>query len=149
MILPNYVRVRKGWSRAGERARVLGHPVFVEQWWVPVLFDGEEDPDFHKAAAFEEFDCLVNPHGGWVDCPHFISDCVCGGSANLVPEEDCTHCPIPKLEKKARQLQRDLRKAKRKKCHHHPMQVRTADEVRAEIKRRDDEAKEEMYGGKG
>jgi hypothetical protein len=32
-------------------------------------------------------------------CKHFISDAACGITANLVPDEDCAHCPIPKLEK--------------------------------------------------
>ena len=32
------------------------------------------------------------------NCRHHISDCACKVSPNLVPDEDCEHCPIPKLE---------------------------------------------------
>ena len=42
-----------------------------------------------------------------------------------------------------------LRKKKRPvvKCHHHPMELRSDLEIRAEMKRQDDVAKGKMYGG--
>jgi len=50
--------VKKGWDRAGQTCLVLGSNVFVEQWWTPVKWPDEEDPDFYKFAAliFEEAD---------------------------------------------------------------------------------------------
>lgn len=35
------------------RGIVLGEPVFCEQWWIPVLWEDEDDPGFFKSS------CLV------------------------------------------------------------------------------------------
>ncbi len=43
--------IREGWYEAGRQGTALGEPVFVEQDWVPVKMDDEEDPTFHKAAG--------------------------------------------------------------------------------------------------
>jgi hypothetical protein len=134
------IRVRKGWDREGEKAIILGPPVFKDQWWVPVLFEGEDDPDLHKAAAFEEFDEVVNPNGGGPDCRHFIGDAACKVSANLIPEEDCEHCPIPKLERKAKEARAMARCIKRELKR---MGKRSDMEVMAEMKQQDEKAKKE------
>jgi len=47
------VRIKCGWSGAGNSGTAVGEPVFIEQWWLPILWDGEEDPDFHKLAGIE------------------------------------------------------------------------------------------------
>ncbi len=39
---------------AGEKVLVLGEPVFIGQWWVPVLHDDSRDPDMMKLSALEK-----------------------------------------------------------------------------------------------
>lgn len=53
------VAVRFGWEDAGKQGTALGPPVFAGQAWTPVLWDGDEDPDFHKTAGL-----LVLEEGG-------------------------------------------------------------------------------------
>jgi hypothetical protein len=53
------VRIREGWQGAGKKGTALGMPLVVnggEMKWIPVLWDGEDDPDWHKAYGLE---CLV------------------------------------------------------------------------------------------
>jgi hypothetical protein len=55
------VRIADDWHGAGQEGRIvgrhtrtvrsLGHGVFVEQWWCLVLWDGDDDPEFHKSAG--------------------------------------------------------------------------------------------------
>lgn len=50
------IKLKDGWSRSGEddseiTGRVLGDPVYAEQWWTPVLWSDEDDPTFVKSAA--------------------------------------------------------------------------------------------------
>ena len=45
--------VRAGWDGEGKQGKVLGKNIFVEQYWTPVLWDNEEDPDFCKTDALE------------------------------------------------------------------------------------------------
>lgn len=47
------VVIKEGWDKAGRVGICLGSPVFVQQWWVPILFRDAEDPDFFKAAGIE------------------------------------------------------------------------------------------------
>ena len=47
------VRLRAGWFGAGRLGTVVGAQVRLGQWWCPVLWDDEEDPDWHKSAALE------------------------------------------------------------------------------------------------
>jgi len=47
------VRVKPDWAEAHQHGEVLCAAVYVSQWWVPVLWDGEEDPDWFKAAGLE------------------------------------------------------------------------------------------------
>lgn len=47
------VRIREGWHGAGQEGLRLGPDVFTQQEWTPVLWDGEEDPDWHKASGLE------------------------------------------------------------------------------------------------
>jgi len=47
------VKIKAGWGDAGQEGRRLGPDVFVEQEWTPVLWDGQEDPDWHKASGLE------------------------------------------------------------------------------------------------
>jgi hypothetical protein len=42
------VQIRDGWMHEGKQGTLLGPPVYAQQNWSPVLWDGEEDPDFHK-----------------------------------------------------------------------------------------------------
>ena len=48
------VQIKQGWEDAGRIGKQLGEPIFVQQLWTPVLFDGEDDPSFFKTAALEE-----------------------------------------------------------------------------------------------
>lgn len=45
---PIKVIIKDGWEGAGKTGIQLASIVFCGQWWVPVLWDGEEDPTFHK-----------------------------------------------------------------------------------------------------
>ena len=45
--------IKQGWMGAGRTGMALGEPVFVLQLWLPVHWDGEDDPDFHKLAGME------------------------------------------------------------------------------------------------
>ncbi len=45
------VVIRKGWHGVGRQGTAVGEPVFVLQDWLPVNWDDEEDPDFHKLAG--------------------------------------------------------------------------------------------------
>lgn len=54
------VRIRKGWEGAGRIGRVLGNAVMVQQWWTPVLWEDEDDPNFFKTAGLEDY---VKPRG--------------------------------------------------------------------------------------
>ena len=48
------VRLRAGWFGAlGRLGTVVGAQIRLGQWWCPVLWDDEEDPDWHKSAALE------------------------------------------------------------------------------------------------
>ena len=47
------IRIKKGWSEFGKVGTCLGNTVFVEQEWIPVLWDNEDDPDFFKLAGIE------------------------------------------------------------------------------------------------
>jgi hypothetical protein len=47
------VRVADGWYGAGWTGLVIGRGIFVGQWWCPVLWDGADEPDFHKLAGLE------------------------------------------------------------------------------------------------
>jgi hypothetical protein len=47
------VRIKESWMNAGRFATQLGPPVFVEQLWTPVLWDGDDVPDFFKTAGLE------------------------------------------------------------------------------------------------
>lgn len=49
--------ILSGWNDAGRKGFVIGHVVHVGGiWWVPVVWDGEKDPDWHKmdGLSFEE-----------------------------------------------------------------------------------------------
>ena len=57
---PKRVKVKDGWMDAGKEGRLVG-PAFVTdggQAWAAILWDDEEDPDWHKTAGliFEKRD---------------------------------------------------------------------------------------------
>lgn len=47
------VVIKDQWDKSGRVGIVLGDPLFVKQWWVPVLFRDQEDPTFYKLAGIE------------------------------------------------------------------------------------------------
>lgn len=49
------LRIKDGWGEAGREGIRLGPDIFCLQNWTPVLWDGEEDPTFHKSDGLEEF----------------------------------------------------------------------------------------------
>ena len=55
------VRIKHGWGDAGKTGMQLADCVWCGQSWTPVLWDDEEDPDFHKTAGLDEI--RIN----WVD----------------------------------------------------------------------------------
>jgi len=48
------LQIAPGWYEEGKKGTVVGHDVFVEQFWTPILWDDEDDPDFHKAIGLEK-----------------------------------------------------------------------------------------------
>jgi hypothetical protein len=50
---PKRVRIKQGWDEAGRTGTALAEG-YVNQTWVMVLWDDEEDPDNYKAASLEE-----------------------------------------------------------------------------------------------
>lgn len=47
-IIGNIVR-----SNDSKTGKVIGDQVFINQWWCPILWDKEEDPDFCKSGCLE------------------------------------------------------------------------------------------------
>ena len=49
------VRIMDGCEGAGRKGKMLGSFHFLDggQWWTPVLWDGEEEPDFFKTICLE------------------------------------------------------------------------------------------------
>ena len=47
-------QIKEKWDGAGKIVNVVGPPLFLGQWWVPILWPDMEDPDFIKAAALEK-----------------------------------------------------------------------------------------------
>lgn len=47
------VRIKDGWCEAGKTGVQIGFPVMIGQLWTPVMWDDEEDPDWHKSAGLE------------------------------------------------------------------------------------------------
>ena len=45
------IQILEGWEGTGDKGAVLGTPVFVEQYWIPVKMDKDEDPTFVKYAS--------------------------------------------------------------------------------------------------
>lgn len=52
------VRIKPGWENAGKIGKNLERIVYVGQGmgqsWTAVLWEGEEDPDWHKTAGLDE-----------------------------------------------------------------------------------------------
>lgn len=42
-------KIKDGWDRAGEQGEYFGKISVNDMIWALVLFDGEDDPDLHKA----------------------------------------------------------------------------------------------------
>ena len=51
------VKIQESWEDAGKEGVMLGEDVFVcyGMEWAPVLWEGEEDPVFHKVAGLRFF----------------------------------------------------------------------------------------------
>lgn len=49
------IRIKRSWEGVGRTGVTLGPSVrdHCGMWWTPVLWDDEEDPDFHKASGLE------------------------------------------------------------------------------------------------
>lgn len=47
------VRIKAGCGGAGRLGTVVGAQIRADQWWCPVLWDDEEDPDFYKSGTLE------------------------------------------------------------------------------------------------
>ncbi len=47
------VRIKDGWDMAGRVGTRLGFDVMCGQMWTPVLWEGEDDPDFYKTAGID------------------------------------------------------------------------------------------------
>ena len=52
-------KIKLGWLGEGRVGQILGSPIWVEQWWVPVKWHDEDDPAFCKAAGLEGFEDLI------------------------------------------------------------------------------------------
>ena len=47
------IRIPDGAHGAGRMGKVVGQQMLVEQWWCPVLWDGDDDPECHKSSCLE------------------------------------------------------------------------------------------------
>lgn len=48
-------RIKEGWEGASKEGKVLGEQIVVNGiMWAPILWDGEEDPDWQKSVSLEE-----------------------------------------------------------------------------------------------
>lgn len=46
--------IKDGWGSAGRQGKILGTPFNVNGMeWTPILWDGDEDPDWYKADGLE------------------------------------------------------------------------------------------------
>jgi hypothetical protein len=46
------LKIKHGWEDAGRTGQRIGHDVLVNGiLWTPILWDDEEDPDWHKAQS--------------------------------------------------------------------------------------------------
>lgn len=51
------VRIKGGWYQSGRIGLRLGEDILVgPTFWTPVLWENEEDPEFHKAHGLEKFE---------------------------------------------------------------------------------------------
>ncbi len=50
------VKIKEGWHQVGRKGKQVGREIFAEQWWTPVLWDDEEDPDFFKSAGLDKIE---------------------------------------------------------------------------------------------
>jgi chromosome segregation ATPase len=48
---PQRVTLRSGWGNCGRDGTAIGPNIELDQPWTPVLWDGEEDPEFFKTAG--------------------------------------------------------------------------------------------------
>lgn len=44
-------KIKDGWDRAGEQGEYFGKISINDRIWALILFDGEDDPDLHKAES--------------------------------------------------------------------------------------------------
>lgn len=49
------IRIKRDWFGGGSAGKALGAPILLDQHWVPVLFDVDEDPCFFKLAGLETY----------------------------------------------------------------------------------------------
>jgi hypothetical protein len=56
------IMVREGWETAGRLGTAVGHPIHINQDWLPVVWDNEEDPTFFKMGGLE---AAPEPHNHW------------------------------------------------------------------------------------
>lgn len=47
------VKIKDGWHDAGKEGFIIGEEALIGQYWTPVLWDGDDDPDWHKSAGLE------------------------------------------------------------------------------------------------
>lgn len=49
----NKVCIADGWADAGREGIVVGRQFFSGQWWCPIVWPDEDDPDLHKSAGLK------------------------------------------------------------------------------------------------
>ncbi len=69
------VRIKKGWSDFGRIGKQIGPRVTAhDQGWTPVIWDDDEDPDWHKTAGLEMEVTKEIPTKVWVEAKDFGDD---------------------------------------------------------------------------
>jgi putative transcriptional regulator len=55
MVEPGRIRIKTGWDKGGREGTLLGGPIhdLKGQDWMVVQWDGDDDPDLHKAAGLD------------------------------------------------------------------------------------------------
>jgi hypothetical protein len=52
-------RIKTGWANAGKELTILGEGIVVNgRCWVPIVFDDEGDPEFHKCESVEVIETM-------------------------------------------------------------------------------------------
>lgn len=47
------IRIKDGWEDAGRLGQTVGNDIIQGNKWTPIVWDGEDDPEFHKTRGLD------------------------------------------------------------------------------------------------